>query len=352
MAAMRNPVNVALMQAHRGGSLILSMSNILRTDKEYVINFDRSTIPPEIANPVMRLALAFLGLSGEDVAQARAAMDTAAEEYIRKAAGKQFSDQADKLIVFASFTNPVIPLYEIVEAMVNASADSTPGDQIMAGSVYLIARKFNHSTAGQILNGTIKIDALIPSVYRRLQDTGDATYSYSTDEDVSKANTLYIPTNTDILTVRDRALIIHELTHAEDDLSRSKEQDVDSLDLESRAYEAQGRHLMEEIILGAPAPGFVTSASGYVNLDPMYYWSMLLAAKKDLTRYQTLFLNLCTSAPASKTRASVTTDLALAEVTIKAKIRAALLAHRNAAGQQLYTTGTTTLGGGSGHYFQ
>jgi hypothetical protein len=42
MAAMRNPVNVPLLQAHRGGSLILPMSNILNADKDYVINFDRA----------------------------------------------------------------------------------------------------------------------------------------------------------------------------------------------------------------------------------------------------------------------------------------------------------------------
>jgi hypothetical protein len=150
----------------------------------------------------------------------------------------------------------------------------------------------------------------------------------------------------------DRALIIHELTHAEDDLSRSTEQQVNSLDLESRAYVAQGRYMLEEIIASAPAPGYVTTASGYVNLGPLYYWSMLLAAKRNTTRYETIFLNVCTSAPASKTQASVRTDLALTEVAISANIRAALLALRSPGGQALYTARNTRLGGGSGHYFQ
>jgi hypothetical protein len=256
-------------------------------------------LPPELANPVLRLALAFLGLSGETVAQAAAAMDHAAEQYILNTAGTQFGDQANKLIVSAGFTTPVVPLPEVVTAMVNAAADATPGDQIMAGIVYVVARRFGHSTAPDILNGRLRVDALIPSVYQRLLSTGDATYSYSTDEDVRKANTLYIPTNTDIFDLSDRALIIHELTHADDDLSRPAEILVDSLDLESRAYVAQGRHMMEEIILSAPAPGFVTTASGYVNLGPLFYWSMLLAAKRDTARYETIFINICTSAPAS-----------------------------------------------------
>lgn len=352
MAAMRNPVNVALMQAHRGGPLVLAMSNILQADKDYVINFDRAAVPPELAHPYLRMLVAALGLSGETVSQARDAMDRVAEQYIQQVAGRQFSDQADKLVVSAGFTNPVVPLHEVVSAMVNAAADSTPGDQIMAGSVYLVARRYGHSTASQILNGTIKVDALIPSVYQRLLHGGDATYSYSTDEDVRKANTLYIPTNTDIFDLADRALIIHELTHAQDDLSRPTEQLVSSLDLETRAYVAQGRYMLDEIITSAPAPGFVTTASQYVNLGSLYYWSMLLAAKRDTARYEAVFLNVCTSAPALKTQASVRTDLALSEAAISANIRAALLAYRTTGGQQLYTAGNTRLGGGSGHYFQ
>ncbi|MGZ8561133.1 MAG: eCIS core domain-containing protein, partial [Flavisolibacter sp.] len=104
MAAMRNPVNVTLMQAHRGGSLILAMSNILQADKDYVINFDRGTVPPDLAHPYLRLLVAALGMSGETVIDALAAMDRAAEQYILQVAGRQFFDHANKLIVSAGFT--------------------------------------------------------------------------------------------------------------------------------------------------------------------------------------------------------------------------------------------------------
>jgi hypothetical protein len=352
MAAMRNPVNVALMQAHRGGSLILSMSNILEADKNYVINFDRADIPTELASPLLRKALAFLGLSGETVDQAIAAMDKAAEKRIRELAGKEYSDKADKLVISAGFSNPVVPLPDILIAMVNAAADSTPGDQIMAGMVYVVARRYNHSTAPHIYSGKIKVDALIPSVYQRLLGGGDAGYSYSTDQDIRKANTLYIPTTADIFDLDTRALIIHELTHAEDDLNRPTEQSVNSLDLESRAYVAQGRYMMDEIIAAAPAPGFVTTASAYVNSGAMHYWSMVLAVKGDRTKYEAVFLNLCSSPPASKNRAALGTDLALSEVTISANIKAALLAYRSPGGSALYTAGNTRLGGTSGNYFQ
>lgn len=352
MAAMRNPVNVPLMQAHRGGSLILSMNNILEADKTYVINFDRAEVPPELANPLIRLAFALLGLSGETVTEAAAAMDRAAEKRILEIGGKQFAGQANKLTISAGFTNPVVPLHEVLTAMVNAAADSTPGDQIMAGTAYVVARRFGHSTAPYLLSGRLKVDALVPSVYQRLLISGDATYSYSTDEDVRKANTLYLPTDADIFDLDTRALIIHELTHAEDDMNRPTEQLADSLDLESRAYVAQGRHLLEEIIAAAPAPGFVTTASGYVNFGPLFYWSMLLAAKRDTARYEAIFINVCTSAPASKNQGAVRTDLSLSESSISANIRAALLAYRSPGGQQIYTPGNTRLGGGSGHYFQ
>ncbi|WP_439581599.1 eCIS core domain-containing protein [Dyadobacter bucti] len=351
MAAMRNAVNVALMQAHRGGSLILSMRNILEADKAYVINFDRAGLPPELADPVSRLASALFGLSGETLTEAVEAMNRTAQDRIREIGGKQFSEQAERLIIHASFSSPVIPLPEVLTAMVNAAADSTPGDQIMAGIVYVVARKSGHSTAPHILSGKLKVDALIPSVYRRLNKTGDATYNYSTDEDISKANTIYLPTNIDIFELGIRALIIHELTHAEDDLSRSTEQLVDSLDLETGAYAAQGRYFMDEIIRAAPAPGYVTAASGHVNQGPLFYWSTLLAAKRDTAKYEATFLNICTSAPASKSQAAVSADLSSGEAAIIAKIRAALLAYQSPGGQPLYREGNTRLGGGSGHYF-
>lgn len=353
MAAMKNPVNVALMKAHTGGKLIIPMSQILDADKNYVINFDRATLPKGLEFPTFRLLLAAAGISGETVAQAQTAMEDSAASEIRKIAGKQFSYAADKLIVTAQTGSPVISLPELLAAMINAGADSTPGDQVMAGNVYLVARGAGHAMASNILSGKIKVDAMIPSVYQRLLGTGDAGYSYSTDQDIRKANTLYIPTTSDILSIRDRALIIHELTHADDDFARPTEQSVDSLDLEARAYKAQGRYFMDEVIGSAPAPGFVTSAANYVNGGPMFYWSMLAAAKENLGRYEKTFIQINTAAPMSRTEASLRVDLALSDAAIATNIRNALIAYRDARGQQLYVPGTKTrLGGGSGHYFK
>jgi hypothetical protein len=351
MAAMRNPVNVALMRAHRGGPLILAMSNILQADKNYIINFDRPAVVPGMTGYAVRLLQALFGMSGETIDQARQAIDSDIEQRILTIGGTQFADQANKLIISASFDTPNVSLLEVLTAMNNAASDGTPGDQIMAGSMYVIARRFNHSTASQILNGTIKVDALIPSVYRRLLGSGEAGYSYSTDQDIRKANTLYIPTNIDIFDLAHRALIIHELTHAEDDLSRSTEQHVDSLALEARAYEAQGKHMLDENIAN-PAPGLVTTASGYVNLGNLYYWSMLRAAKRDRTRYENMFVTICTTAPASRSRAAIISDLNLSDATVDANIRTALLALRTPGGQPIYSAGTTRLGGNSGHFFQ
>ncbi|OQP60574.1 hypothetical protein A3860_32690 [Niastella vici] len=351
MAAMRNPVNVTLMRAHRGGPLILSMSNILEADKNYVINFDRTALPPGFSGYMLRLLQAVLGLSGETIAQAQQGIDQDIEQHIQQVGGTQFADQAIKLTISASFSQPVVPLLEVLTAMNNAAVDGTPGDQIMAGTVYVIARRYNHSTASAILNGTIKVDALIPSVYRRLLGSGDAGYSYSTDQDIRKANTMYVPTDVDIFQLDHRALIIHELTHAADDLSRPTEQLVDSLALEARAYEAQGKYMLDEN-LATPAPGLVTTAAGYVNLGSLYYWSMLQAAKRDRTKYENMFADICTAAPASKTRAAVISDLNLASTTIDANIRAALLALRGPDGRPLYSAGNTRLGGNSGHFFQ
>jgi len=216
MAAMRNPVNVALMQAHVGGSLILAVSNILQADKDYVINFDREVV--DLSAAAMSLVGALAGVSGQTLIEALTSMNDEAEKIILKIGGKQFADQATSLVDSAKLTNPVILLPEVLAAMKSAAADNTPGDQIMAGMAYVVAKRFGHPTAPQLLNGTLKVDAMIPSVYKRITGSPSAMYMASTDEDVRKANVLYLPTSLDIVNITDRALIIHELTHAEEDL--------------------------------------------------------------------------------------------------------------------------------------
>lgn len=353
MAAMRNPVNVTLMQAHTSGSLIIPMSQILQADRDYITNFGRESLPDDIIFLNLRLLAAAFGLSFERFEDVELELSRAAEQQIMQHAGTQFAEQAGRLVVSAEFSDPHVSLTEILIAMLNAASDSTPGDKIMAGSVYDVAKKANHPMAGQILSGAIKVDAMIPSVYRRIAGSGDASYAYSTDSDVRKSDTLYVPTSLNIFELGDRALIIHELTHAADDFAITGRQQVDSLTLETHAYKEQGKYMMDQILAQPPgsATGFVDTASRYTNQGPLFYWSMVAAAKDDTTRYEQVLVTINTASPMSMSAAAVRVDLGLTAAVLEARVRTELVAYRDARGNQLYTAGTTTVDGPAGHYF-
>ncbi len=351
MAAMRNPVNVTLMQAHTTGSLIIPMSQIRKADEDYLTNFGRKTLPDEIAILNLRLLAAKFGLTVEKPEDVELELSNKAQKYIMQYAAKQFADQADKLVIDAEFSKPKVPLTEIMIAMLNGAADSTPGDRVMAGTVYSIARKANHPMANKILSGALLVDALIPSVYKRIAGGGDASYQYSTDADVLKSDTLYVPTSLDIFQLADRALVIHELTHAADDFATTGRQQIDSLKLETHAYKEQGKYMMDQILADPTATGFVNTASQYTHSGALYYWAMVAAAKDDTTRYENVLVQINSAAPMSKSAADIRADLGLSVTALNTRVRNELLAYRDAGGHQLYFAGTTNVEGEAGHYF-
>ncbi len=181
MAAMRNPVNVTRMKAYTGGSLVIPMSDIKEADKNYLTNFGVEKNPLDTSAYIARVLASVFGLSKEKVADILTEYDNKAAELIHKYAGKQFSDQADRLIIYCE-DKPVVPWDDVIGAMLNGAADSTEGDRIMAGTVYALASKAGHSTAPRIRSGQLKIDALVPSVYERIAGDGEASYQYSTDQ--------------------------------------------------------------------------------------------------------------------------------------------------------------------------
>ena len=187
-----------------------------------------------------------MGLSPENTAALDSEIEIRVFQEIQAAGGNSFRNQADKISVHLTSGSTVAPV-EVLTAMLNAASDNTAGDKVMAGIAYIVAKEYNHPMASRLLQGSLKVDALIPSVYRRLLGGGDAQYQYSTDNDLRKADTLYLPTNLDLFQITDRALIIHELTHAEDDFSSQTERSVNSIDLEMNAYRAQSKYIMDQI---------------------------------------------------------------------------------------------------------
>jgi hypothetical protein len=352
MAAMRNSVNVKRMQGHTTGSLIIPMSDIQQTDEDYLTNFGVEQDPIDTTAYTLRILASLFGLSKEKATDIASELDTRATDLIHKYAGKQFSDQADKLIVYAE-SDPFVPWDELIDAMLNGAADSTPGDRIMAGTVYAIARKAGNSQAPRIRSGALKIDALIPSVFKRIVGDSGAYYQYTADADVLKADTLYIKTDLDIFKLSAQALVIHELTHAADDAAAAgtTTKQADSLTLETHAYKEQGRYTMDQVLATPAATGLVDQAADYTSGSTLYYWSMVAAAKDDVSKYETVLVTINTHKPMKKTAADVKKDLSTSAADLDKKVRTELVNYRTASGTSSYSAGTTSIGGPAGHYF-
>ncbi len=116
-----------------------------------------------------------------------------------------------------------------------------------------------------------------------------------------------IKTDLDIFRLRSQALVIHELTHAADDFAAtgSTSTKEDSLKLETHAYKEQGRYVMDQIMTQptGSGPGYLNAASQYVHDNPLYYWSMVAAAKGDVTKYEATLVSIkYVNAPMTKNR--------------------------------------------------
>ncbi|WP_354667420.1 eCIS core domain-containing protein [Pseudotamlana agarivorans] len=352
MAAMRQSANVTLMNSYRSGNLIIPMTAIPASDRDYVMNIDRGAMPADIQALRLRRFLVQIGLNTESMSDLNNEIDVLVYEQIIAAGGNTFRDKAEKITFFLMDSS--IPADEVLSAMINAAADSTSGDKVMAGITYIIAKEYNHPMATRLLNGTLKIDALIPRVYRRLMGGGEASYQYSTDGDLRKADTLYLPTSLDLLYIRDRALIMHELTHASDDFSSSTVRRENSIDLEMTAYRAQGRYIMDGIRSepSGTVPGLVTAASEMANEDDTHYWAFISAAKRAVSTCNIVLNEILTASPTSKSSGVVSTDLGNSLTTIDANLRAAIINMKDSRGRNLYNPSSNTiLNGASGHFF-
>ncbi|MBL3599773.1 MAG: DUF4157 domain-containing protein [gamma proteobacterium endosymbiont of Lamellibrachia anaximandri] len=335
MAAMLNPVNVPLLQAHRAGDLSIPINTITDANRQHVRDIGREQIPDALMLQLWD-AVTTLGFDLERGLALLAEVDAAATREIMQHAGPQFQTQATALIAYMQMHT--IPALEVLGAMLNAASDSSSGDKVMAGIVYVIARKAGHATAGQIRSGQIKVDALIPRAFRNLTagNGAGAFYSPIGRRDQEKGDTLYLPTSLNVAAIDSRALVIHELTHAADDAASAGITQRRVLELEARAYTSQMRYIMDEI-LALPVAEQPAAIRGYRRsaTSALLQWAMVLAAKGNTAHYRDICTRIIVQDP-SVSEANVVAALAMSEANITTNLENAIDAHPN------YTRGTRT----------
>ncbi|WP_177419321.1 eCIS core domain-containing protein [endosymbiont of Lamellibrachia barhami] len=323
MAAMLNPVNVPLLQAHGAGALSIPINTITDANRQHVRDIGREQIPDALMLQLWD-AVTTLGVDLERGLALLAEVDAAATREILQHAGPQFQTQATALVAYMEMHT--IPALEVLGAMLNAASDSSSGDKVMAGIVYVIARKAGHATAGQIRSGQIKVDALIPRAYQRITsgDGSAAFYSSVGRTDEAKGDTLYLPTSLNVAAIASRALVIHELTHATDDAASAGISPRRVLELEARARTSQLQYTMDEI-LALPAAGQPAAIREYRQSAASVWvqWALISATKGDTARYQEICTRILLQDP-TVSEANVMAALALSVADITTRLEDAI----------------------------
>ena len=134
-----------------------------------------------------------------------------------------------------------VPAADVLAAMQTAASDFTVGDMVAAGAAYAVAAAAAHPQADDLKAGRIKVDEM------PLSQTEAAHYTPTASGGVGKGDTMYFKSTFDITSLFDRAVVIHELTHAGQDKARAKPEDVSEADLEPDAYIAGARYVLEEL---------------------------------------------------------------------------------------------------------
>jgi hypothetical protein len=130
---------------------------------------------------------------------------------------------------------------DVLTAMQTAASDFTVGDMVAAGAAYAVAAAAAHPQADDLKAGRIKVDEM------PLSQTEAAHYTPTASGGVGKGDTMYFKSTFDITSLFDRAVVIHELTHAGQDKARAKPEDVSKADLEPDAYIAGARYVLEDL---------------------------------------------------------------------------------------------------------
>ena len=225
-----------------------------------------------------------------------------------------------KLRATISYTigKPAIGLEPMLETMLAAASDDTPGDRAMAVLVWVVATEAGHPMAANVHAGRIQVDQ-VAALGR-----GEFAAYKSTAGQEGKGDTIYVPTGLDINDVAHRSAVIHELTHASQDASSAGANVTmtarDQAELE--AYRAGARYQLEQTapLTGAERTAAISSIVGLLNNISML--ALVLESRGDRTKYEPLVREINTAWPrgapaAGLERVIAATDAKVTAVTLK-----------------------------------
>ncbi len=300
-----NAAAVAAMTTTRGSQVTFSVASV-RPQLRAAADLGRTPIDPAVDSALLAARadpLRFLSHLG-------AAHAAAVGQIHRLFPRGPLRVQADRLVVAAPIFTAAL-----LRAMLAAASDSTPGDRILAGTVYLIAAQSGHPMADALIAGTLQVDQLPGS-----PPGNEFAHYRAFGADGDKGDTIYAYSGLDHANLAHRRAVIHELEHAADDEStpsgRWRPRLVD--DAEVQAYRAGSKYALERLAtlddqrtaagLGGVPAEITRTGRAYraavtqlaTEPHPIHLVGLALEAHSNLTRFEMRVVDVNAAFPTAK----------------------------------------------------
>jgi hypothetical protein len=289
MAAGLDQANHPAIIAHTTGVLSIPIANITNANRDIVNQIGRGSISPDYEANLVQAIMQLLKGNFEAAAAIWANLQEAAIQDIFAIGGTAWRAQAQDLVAFIEINH--LNAVSVLSAMYAAASDSSAADQLMAGIVFATALQAGHSMASRLASGSIKVDALTPSALAKLTGNagGDAMYVPAGINDRLKSDTIYVPTSLHATSITQRTLIIHELTHANDDAATASVQVSPQINFEMTAYRAQVRYIMDQILnLPIADREIEIFNTRHMANSPLFQWAFAVEARINKPRYEAI----------------------------------------------------------------
>lgn len=297
-AALLDPANAATLRrsafAASGDVVEFPAASVTAARRAHVADLNRPKMPGAVVKEQKAAAKALVKGDYLDLANHALAMEAAAEaEYNNQFQGTGSQGEAQAALDFAKASGLLVT--NLLTATLKAASNSTEGDQAMAGATYAVAFAIGSPLAPDLLSGRIKVDEIPGGSLG-----GGEEAAYQAAGHGLKGDTLYLP-KLDVRNVAHRGLIVHELSHAQDDkLAAGPKLGHGDLDRgESSAYRAQAVYLLAEITKRSWRTRFVAISQAASKWTELVAFAMAIEARSDRARLEPVFRAIQTAAPAT-----------------------------------------------------
>ncbi len=304
MAGMLHAPNLAIFNGialSKGKKFTFPLSTITQARRARITDLNRDVDLTDINKHSADAAAALGSFDFQEFSKHIGLRDNAVKSKIVSLAGTRYHAHIKSVITYAE--NNRVDLQDLLAAMIAGASDSSEGDRLSAAVAYAIAAASGHALTGQLLSGTIKVDALVPAAFASMFGAQVMAGYGALAGGVKgiKGDTLYLKTDIDINNLAHRSNVIHELNHAvTDNTANPATAPVQRLarTLEYDAFMAQALYILDQIHGASPAdrPQLVNQV--VADWHAVVGICFFIQTQLNLRRYRPVLQLLTAAAPA------------------------------------------------------